>query len=199
MDGNMDMLTLILSVISIFGVAGTFYFGIQSNKLLKSKNRYSWTDIYKACEVLGIYMKRRIKPDLILCFSGPSGIVTNLIVESTNYFIPVYTIILEKKERGQEISLDLTTVQTSRWKLHFPNNLSNMINKKICIIDDAVISGDSLNSVKESLIQLGFKKDNIRTCSIVCTMVAKLANKSPDKYVYLTDQTSFFMPWGKGY
>jgi len=198
----MTIVSLILGIIGVLGVIGTFYYGIKSKQLLKSKNRYSWTDIHEACRELGVYIKRKIKPDIILCFSGPSGIVTNLIVESTNYFIPVYTITLKKIGKGKQIQNDLpglTTVTTSRWRLYLPDNLSNMLIKKICIIDDAVISGDSINSIKESLVQVGFKKENIWTCSIICTTVAQLAKKCPDKYIYLTDQTSFYMPWGKGY
>lgn len=197
----MNILTVIFGIISIIGVSGTFYYGYLSQILQKRQLRFSWQDVFISSLELGKYIKRKLKPEILINISGPSGIITNLIIQSSNLFIPVFTIILEKKDDcpiKSPIS-DFIKLETTRWNLYIPSALINYHESSVCLIDDAIISGDSINCIKSALINLGFQERKIFCCSMLCSSIAILSKKCPDKYIYKIENDNFYLPWGKGY
>ena len=69
--------------------------------------------------------------------------------------------------------------------------------KNVLIVDDLVMSGDFLHTIKQRLCTSGFNKKNIRFISIVTTDVAISTKKSPDYYWKKITADECYFPWGK--
>lgn len=198
----MSSLEIILGIISILGTIGTFYFGHKAEKMAKEKQRFSWADVEDGCRALNRKALKRYKPDLIVCFSGPSSIIANLMIQLSDYFVSVYVSILQKSGTGRrdQFSLDnYQTIVTSKWRLHIPSEVFADTSKKVLLVDDCVISGDSLALLKKTLLDNGFSNDKVRSCCLICSNIAKETNKAPNYYQYLLENSVFYLPWGKGY
>ena len=70
-------------------------------------------------------------------------------------------------------------------------------NVKVLIVDDFAMSGDSLKEIVNLLEKKGFKRENIRTATIVCTPNAYDIRKQPNYYCIKNDYKEFNFPWGK--
>ena len=68
--------------------------------------------------------------------------------------------------------------------------------KNLLILDDFAMSGDSIDKIKSFFIENNFE-GKIVTATIICTTIAKSANKAPDHYSHLTEYDDFSFPWGK--
>ena len=188
-----------------FGITGgiaTFYFGFEARKFARNKNRYSWQDIDQASRALGIYLKRHFKPDVVICFSGPSAIVANLAMETAAFCAPVIIISTRRRTRKgfdlYEKLDDIEVITSTKWVLSVPKLLFCFSSSKVCIVEDAIITGDSLLLIKALLLKKGFRSDLIKTYAVICTQVAKDADKASDKAYFHTTDTEFYFPWGKG-
>lgn len=198
-----DWFNWVSNLLAVAGLFGTVYYGREARLMTQIRNRFSWTDIEHACHELGKVIKKQIKPDVIVCFAGPSAVVTNLLVEMENISTPI-TLISLKNRTSKQINIfdnesGINILESTKWRLYVPSKLFELKHAKICIIEDAVISGDSLFLLKKHLIEKGIARENIWTCAIVCSEIAKVSNKAPDKSYYTIENANFFFPWGKGF
>ena len=196
----MTITEAVLSVISVAGTAGTFYYGIKSFRLAQDKLRFSWDDISVACRQLRHRAISRFKPQVFVCFSGPSSIVASILMQLSACSVPMFVVFIEKRLGAQsdvEEMPEHRRVETTKWIFYIPEVVFSFADKRALLVDDCVISGESLLLLKQLLIENDFKV--IKTCSMVCTYAAKQSNKQPDFYHYLVDNGHFFMPWGEVY
>ena len=70
--------------------------------------------------------------------------------------------------------------------------------QKVIIVDDFCISGDSLASLRNGLVELGFARTNILTVAPICTQLA-IAGKNPaDHFWTEVESHKVNFPWGPG-
>lgn len=146
-------------------------------------------------------MSTRYRPDAVVCFRGPSTIVASIVIELAHYVAPLYVVGIAKATDESAFSgvPGYKYMETTKWHLYIPESLFAVPSRRLLLIDDCVISGDSLHALRTILIQSGYQKENIQTASIICTNVAKETKKSPDHCYFFLENTTFHLPWGKGY
>ncbi len=198
----MSFLEIVLGIVSILGTIGTFYFGAKAERMAREKQRFSWGDVEEGCRTLNRTAIGRFKPDIIICFSGPSSIIANLMIQLSNYFVPVYTSVLQKPDILSDRYFSTQSFEhivTSQWQLHVPAEIFLDKTKRVLLVDDYVHSGESLSVLKQKLLDRGFPVSNVKSCALICSNIAKEANRAPDYFKYLLDNSVFYLPWGKAY
>jgi hypoxanthine phosphoribosyltransferase len=197
----------ILEIVGYFtGIAGlgaSIYFGLDNRRLSRLQNRFTWPDIERACRRIGATMRRpRRMPDLVVCFEGPSAIVANLALAIHDLQVPICIICLRSRQTLKPYETEnlpeYETLTSTKWVVSIPKQILAFSDKKIWIIEDAIITGDSLRLFMNYLLEKGFKKDNISVSAIVCTDVALSSDKGADDIHYAVDSATFWFPWGKG-
>jgi hypoxanthine phosphoribosyltransferase len=200
----MDVISLVLGIIGVAGTIGTFYYGFKSLRLTREKHRFSWEDVASGCRALAQKAIKRWKPECVVFFCGPSGIVANLMIQYADHFVPCHMIVIDKARfRGSKPGFEIVghkRIETTKWYLHVPDALmTSGSGRKVLVIDDVAISGDSLLLIKNVLVDAGLQREQIRTCALVCTQIAKNTNKAPDFHYYMVGGSDFYLPWGQGY
>jgi hypothetical protein len=200
-DSSMDILQTIGFLLGISGVGASIYFGIENRRLSRLQNRFAWPDIERACRRIGTTMRTRT-PDLIVCFQGPSAVIANLTIAIRDIQVPI--IIISLRSRGlprpydTESLDDVEVLTSSKWVLSVPKQLFLFHAKSICIVEDAIVTGDSLGLLKDALLSKGFDAKKIWTTTVVCTDIARESNKSADEAYFFVNSSTFYFPWGKG-
>ncbi len=195
----MDLITFISIMIGILGIFGTFYFGLKSLYLQRKIKRYEWKDIEIGIEELSKKIFNNFNPDVLLSLSGPGSIIANLMLTKTAKYIPLY-VGISRKINTKDFSFEpqiSKTITTSRWKTYIPDEIFKLINKKIAIIEDTVITGDTLNELVKVLTKNGIKRKNILTVALFATELALSSNKGPNVYWIKLQDSDFYLPWGK--
>ena len=194
-----NIVTIVLSILTVLGTIGTFYFGYKSVRLERMKNSLTWREVESGALHLLKKAEATFKPDILLMLSGPGAIITSLGMIQARRFYPVYTAMLEDK-RGTLFQCKPKghiEIATRKWIIHLPEQLFAETDKRIMIIDDCVISGDVQTSMCDFLEKKGFPKENIFFATLVCSQIAIEANKAPDLYWYLNPHKDLFFPWGR--
>jgi len=196
----MNIINLSFGIVTVISLVATIYFGRKAIKLQKIRKRFEWSDIQSSANDLGSRIKRdRFNPDLIFTPGLKGGTFVNLLINELSKPTPVYVGISFWKAgvlEQTEIS-DYDIIETNKWYVSIPKSLLKQKDKKILIVDDFVMSGDFLFKLVELLVLNGFKKDNIRSVSIITTKIAIQNHKSPDYYWFESFDTDFYFPWGK--
>lgn len=171
----------------------------SKDELEKSRKKLDWTDLQSCANDMGLRLKKEFVPELIFTPSLRGATFANLIVNEFDKNIPVIVGISSWKEDDDVLEQlpNHETIKTTKWFVHVPGLITDFKDKKVLVVDDFVISGDFLLSIKKLLLRLGFQEDNIRTLSIVTTKVAEETFKAPDYYWYPINDTNFYFPWGK--
>jgi hypoxanthine phosphoribosyltransferase len=195
----MDWLNIGLGLLGVIGTAGTFYFGLKVISLERQRYRFSWGDVESASAKLSAKCIRRFKADAILTFSGPGQIAAGLAMLDAGRLIPVYTIIDIYSEDGGRFPAipGYIPIKTTRWKSFVPEALRGISDKRLAIIDDCTVTGDTLIELLGILQGFGFSRDRVITGVLVCSQLAVEANKAPDVYGYCVEHASYHFPWGE--
>jgi hypoxanthine phosphoribosyltransferase len=186
------------------GLLASVYFGLENRRLNRLQNRFTWPDIERACRQIGSTMKsrRRGAPDLVLCFEGPSAVIANLAIAIHGLQVPVLMISLRSRKSQKPYmteSLDQFEVLTSsKWVLSVPKAVLSFSGKKVWIVEDAIVTGDSLGLLKRHLFAQGFREEDVFTTTVICTDVARTSDKGADETYFHVDSSGFWFPWGKG-
>jgi len=194
-----DYITLLLGIIGIAGTIGTFYFGIQYNRLAIQRYRYSWSDVESGCRQISKKCIKKFQPDAILTFSGPGSIIANLALIHSRKYIPIYTAVEFPQGDKNKSSLmsDCIMLETAKWVFRIPNAFTIHKGQRVAIIHDCSVSGVGLDKIIRGLVDIGFSRENLYVSSLVCTKAALDANLAPDFYPFLVENNEFSFPWGK--
>ena len=87
--------------------------------------------------------------------------------------------------------------QTSRWITYIPEEVFEYKDKKILILEDVALSGETLAKMVELLVSKGINRKNILTATLYVTEMAITSNRTPDIYWHRLSDTHFYFPWGK--
>lgn len=199
----MDAIVSIIS--SIFGIIGTLlsvYFGRETRKIKTKLNRFYWSDIETGVDALVKRISKEYDPEIVLCSSnGASGIIANLYLVKNDNYIPI--IYGNQKKTGTEFPVSIEEnskycFKTSKWEVYLSNDLEKYKDKRLLVIEDVVISGDTLEEELKVLKECGYSSKNIRTAALFVSGVALKSNKNPDFYWFeLDDLTLYYYPWGR--
>jgi hypoxanthine phosphoribosyltransferase len=194
----MDAINIISFVIGVAGLIGTLYFGLKSNALQRKLRRFEWNDVEDGVQHLNKEITKRFDPELILTISAPGAIVTNLFVTHRSTLTSVYIGITLHREDPRTLSFttDHHIITTSKWRIAVPNALLRHRDKKLLVLDGAVITGDAMDNLLKLLKESGFDRNNILTACLITTDVALRADKEPDIYWRNVPDCEVYMPWG---
>lgn len=202
------IISLISSVFELL-VSVSAFFSKRIKRSGKKVKKFTWQEIELGVVMLSRKIAQDFEPEVIMCSStGASGIVANLYFLTNDKFIPIlwgnhrpikskFTIPVEENRK--------LFFNTRKWAVYLPDELEKYKDKKILIIEDVVLSGDSLEKELEVVSQCGYKPENIKTALVFISTVALYSNKKPDYYWYqLDDAYEYYYPWsrsifGKGY
>lgn len=88
-------------------------------------------------------------------------------------------------------------VSTSKWNIYIPESLFKENDKRLLILDDFTMSGDSVTQLVDFFIEKGFSPEKVKTASLICTNTAIDGGKAPDYYCFDIPDAQFYFPWGK--
>lgn len=197
-----DIMTYISFIIGIVGTilsAVGIGLTVRSNKKTREAKTIDWSQMQTASKHISKLLKRNFIPDFIITPGQKGGIFAQLIMDNLEIMFPIYTgYIFDKNTKiNSTQNNDCIIIETSKWNVYLPNYIKHTVDMKVLIVDDLVMSGDFLISLKKSLISFGYKNENIKSCSIATTSVAKNTNKSPDFFWKIVDADDCYFPWGK--
>ncbi len=195
----MDIVNIISIIIGLLGIIGTFYFGLKSLRLQRKLRRFDWKDVEAGIEELSRKIFNEFEPDAMLSLSGPGSIIANLLLTKTAKFVPLY-LGISRKIDADDFTFEpqwSKSIRTTRWKTYIPDEIFKLTDKKIVVIEDTVITGDTMTEIVRILTENGIKRENILTVALFTTELATTSNKGPDVYWFKLPESNFYLPWGK--
>ena len=195
----MDTLNIISVIIGIAGLGGTIFFGVKSLKLRRQIRRFSWSDIESGVDTLIKKTYSSFKPEIIISVSPPGKVVAGLFVLRNSEVLPHYSCFSTRACEASNTNNQNSVMnfKTSKWCYEIPDEILKFKENNILIIEDAVVTGDSLENFLSFLIKSGFKRDKIMTGTIIATESAIAARKGPDFFCFNVPDANIYMPWGK--
>lgn len=136
------------------------------------------------------------RPDLIIVPDVKNAIIAHFVrnkLKSSPSVMVGFQIY--KADHADVPSKDgFINVSTARSHILLPDALKKYANKKILFVDSIQKSGSTMDSLRESLVALGFDKKNFKTCCLIRSTSYPNAVK-PD-YTYRTLEGQVVFPWG---
>ena len=195
LDNIVSILSMLITFISILVSIVIFR---KNRKLQKELKSFNWEKVHTATLELGKIIKKSYNPDIILTYTPRSGIIALLLRDTINIKCPVFVcVVYHKKSPPNFAPSHFMKIETNKMDIFIPDALLDYIHKKILIVDEYTLTGDSLSVLKNFLISIGFDDKRIKTASLIQTTTAKLSRKSPDYSFFTVDYTDFYLPWGK--
>lgn len=197
----MEIISFIWTVVgTLLGAVGVM-FSINAFRKEKRLKSISWNDVNLAAKRFYRKLnKMGFTPDIIYSPGQKGGLIAKLLEEYYNVQIPIVTGFFTPRGSFSLETNSFEKIATSKWDIFIPDVFDLNTNKKdykILIVDDFVMTGDSLQTFKNYLINLGYDIDNIKSCAIAITSIATAANKAPDLYEKVVSDNDFYFPWGR--
>ena len=192
-------LTIISLIIGVLAIAVAGYFGLENRRLQRRLRRFTWYDIEAGVKHLVAKIESDFQPDMIICSSaGSVGIVANLYLTYVERFIPLYMGVSKKREAAfASAPLFTGRYETGRWETFLPSDLQATHAQKILVLEDVVISGETLREIRGLLHKEGFGDAQIRTAAVFLTDFAVSQMMTPDYHWLQIPDTHFELPWGR--
>ncbi|MDQ6946083.1 MAG: phosphoribosyltransferase domain-containing protein [Actinomycetota bacterium] len=187
----------------LFGVVGIsvgVYFGLENRRLNKGLRTFDWPQIESGVRYLSTLIEQEYQPDLIVCSSaGSVGVVANLYVTYTPRFVPLYMGVSRSKVGSAFTSSPLfpKRYETNRWETFLPDGLAATGARKVLILEDVVLSGETMREIVSLLIEEGFTREQIKTAALFGTSFGANQGQAPDFYWRELPDTDFYLPWGR--
>ena len=185
---------------TLAGLTGTVFYGRAARKLHRERLSFTWDELHAGGRELGRQVKEAgFAPEIVLTPSIRGATVAGIVVLEFDNQLPIFMCIQEDI-RAVHFAFspsDHTAVETSKWRIRVPDALRGHTDKRILIVDDFAMSGDSLVKIRECLTQFGFAREAVRAASLVCTTTTKDTNKAPEFCWYETPTSRFYFPWGQ--
>lgn len=192
-----EVISSIGTLLTVLGVALT----IVNNRRARELKTITWLDLQSATKFFWKKLKSiKFEPTFIVTPGQKGGIIAQLLSDFYEEEIPIITGFLKSKDEKQVKDDNYLVLSTTKWHVHIPTFLKTYEKKdtvKLLIVDDFVMSGDFLGTLKELLLELGYLEKNICSCAVAVTTVAMDAHKGPTYYWKLASDKNFYFPWGK--
>ncbi len=167
---------------------------------------YDWDQVSKGAARIGRKL-RYFGADAVLTFPGPSQIFASLTIAkalSNEEFLrtPIHTAVFgNKRARANAPALSgFIEVTTDEYTIFLPSALvqgDKNRKRRIAILDDAIITGLSMRTLKRFLIdRYRYQPESIWTACCVCF---KDAVYRPDVSAYVAQEKEFHLPWGNSF
>lgn len=198
----MNVITIVSFIIGIFGTvlsAVGVWLAVRGNAMTRKAKTIDWGQLQTACKYIVKRLKKEFIPDVIITPGQKGGIISQLIVDNYELEIPIYTgfLVSKKVDVSNVLVENYFVLETTKWNVFLPKSIEASTEKKVLIVDDWVMSGDFLQILHKKLIEVGYLKQNVRSCSIATTEVAVEAKKAPDCFWKIVDAKECYFPWGK--
>ncbi len=193
------ILTIFFGITTVVGLWLTIVYGRRAARLKNQLRSLDWTDVTLGATDLARSLSKEFTPDVIFAGSIRGGVIAFFVAEALQLQIPIFIGITEWNDSstlgGAFDGFD--TVRTNKVHLHIPETLYKQTTLRLLIVDDLVVSGDALASIRQHCVEHGFSNENIRTMTLVATEVAIQNRKAPDHYWRQTESHRFYFPWGE--
>ena len=194
-------LTVIGTALTVWSIVYAIFTTKKHNKKEKQLSTITWEQILIASNEISKSLKgESFSPDFIISPGQKGGIFAQLLMDDLDIVIPIFTGFLIPSDNRLSESIDehkYLFCNTTKWNVYISKEVLEYKEKNVLIVDDLVMSGDFLHTIKQRLCTSGFNKKNIRFISIVTTDVAISTKKSPDYYWKKLTADECYFPWGK--
>lgn len=193
------ILTIVGLILTMVGLGLT----IKSNKLLKKIKTVEWNDINNAAKMVVKTLEKEypyFHADFIISPGQRGGIFAHQIISYFDKEIPILCgTTLSKSTNIQELnnSDEFIFMETSKWYVALPYIIKKWNSKSVLLVDDFSMMGDFMTALRKKLYEYGYKKENVKSCSIVATTISINGKKAPDIYWKVIENDDFYFPWGK--
>lgn len=197
MDLNM-VLGAVGAVIGVVGLVLTIHYARKAEQMNLMRKRLEWADLQAAANDLARRIKRDGAPAVMVAPGLRGATFANLLASEFVDQPPVYVGVSTWKEGSPVESRlgDSFVIDTKKWQVQIPNAVWKH-EGTVLIVDDFVMSGDFLDSLKQELVIAGLSADRIRSAAVAATKISLKNHKAPDYYWWLAEDDEFFFPWGK--
>lgn len=187
------------TVLTIIGTALTVYYGRKSILIQKEIRNYDWHDIQIAVHNIYRRMKKDFEPDIIFATCLRGAIVSEIFLYESKLKIPVIVGVAVDNQNSKvnpEFD-DHVKAKTITWTHLIPELIFKFKDRRVLLVDDFCVLGESFEIDSSILIAGGFAKENIKTMSVATTNAALLRTTPPNYYYYVKQDDDFYFPWGK--
>jgi len=191
------MLSVALAIITVLGFGLAIWQYIRAEELNKRQRDLDWPRFRSAASDLARAIDRSgFMPDFILAASDRGAIVGNLVARELRRQIPIITAGYLDKPGGADIP-GFESLCGTKSTTYLPRGLHELTTSKILVLDDFVMSGDGLASIRNQLAGYGFSPENIRSGAVVATRLSIANKKGPNYFARETKDFDFYFPWGR--
>jgi hypoxanthine phosphoribosyltransferase len=197
----METLTIIFGLASVASILVAIYYSRKNAKLIKTRYRYSWTDIHQGVwGLLEMIRKRGITPEIVVTVTGSGAVVANLFTKLYGRRLPSYHVMLEDPDDpwGYTPKGHLRR-EPGRWVIHIPEAiLGEPRDKSVLVLDSSFFNGYTIKAVRDFLVSNGFKSVTVACLLRVDPPPAGAVAFLPEIDYYKNPANEFYYPWGRG-
>lgn len=194
MDSFSFIMTLVGWIATIIGLPSAIGFIITA---IRRRKTLSWRKVKKGVHSLAKEVNK-LKPDIIITFSGRGSIVASLIVADLENKYPIYTCVLKGRSNDNFLIPNYwKSFITSKWNIFVPDEILNYNNHKILIIDDITNTGETIKALTEFLEKNQIQKEKIFSMSLIADKEVCKNLHIPNYSWKQCDVSEYNVPWGK--
>jgi hypoxanthine phosphoribosyltransferase len=191
------MLSVALAIITVLGFGLAIWQYIRAEELNKRQRDLDWPRFRSAASDLARAVDRSgFMPDYILAASDRGAMVGNLVARELRRQIPIITFGYLDKPDGAEIP-GFEVLAGTKVTTYLPAGLREMVASKVLVLDDFVMSGDGLATIRKQLVAYGFAPEHVKSGAVVATRLSIANRKGPDFLARETKDFDFYFPWGR--
>ena len=153
--------------------------------------RVGWSELQGGAADLLERAEGDFGPEALITLSGPAAVVAHLAMTELRHFYPIYTVMLERLERPfRWLPLIERTDETHKWRLYLPDSILQLRDRRVLVLDDCRISGETSDDLWRMLKEAGFSSEKVRF-AVLATKRDHLEGPNPPDYYHSSrDQTT---------
>lgn len=166
---------------------------------------YTWRHLMTGAKVVAekLYSKPKLHADAILTFPGPSSIFCGLVLAMLPLKVfmrlPVHTAIFRDVNLPSPDPPHFHKIRSNAFNLFIPEALTNNCPQRIFIIDDVILTGDTMALLRNFFANPKFEGNEITFACCICNDYHSLPSRKPPEIRGLPrwePRLRFPMPWG---
>lgn len=196
-----EILTIVFGVATVASLVLALYYQRQNKQLIRTRYRYSWSDVQQGVHgLIEAMRKKKIRPAIIVSFTGSGAVVANLFTKLYGQRLPAYHVMIEDPNEPWGYTPENHVRQEAdRWIVHIPEAiLGESRDKKVLILDSSFFSGNTIRTVKQYLVSNGFESVTLACLLRLDPPPAGPTAFQPDFAYYKNPTMEFYYPWGRG-